>query len=179
MLRFSLALTFNYDTWQVTWPKIENEGNWENWWRIYFVWINKLASTQANVAWRSSLTKCECERSSGFPNWGHWRRRWFRTVMFASATGRNLYLPRVRQPNPCQPLGLKCPTLSQWQEWTLLVQFTPGWRSLSLPKRTLHYLPVPASTRAVHLTLCRDLSSAQFQRALKDLLPGEDALWPL
>ena len=98
--------------------------------------------------------------------------------MFASATGRNLYLPRVRQLNPCQPLGLKCPTLSQWQEWTLLVQFTPGWRSLSLPKRTLHYLPVPASTRAVHLKLCRDLSSAQFQRALKDLLPGEDALWP-
>ena len=26
-------------TWQVTWPKIEKEGNW----RIYFVWINKLA----------------------------------------------------------------------------------------------------------------------------------------
>ena len=43
--------------------------------------------------------------------------------MFASATGRNLYLPRVRQLNPCQPLGLKCPTLSQWQEWTLLVRF--------------------------------------------------------
>ena len=38
--------------------KIENKGNWANWWRIYFVWINKLARTQANVAWRSSLTKC-------------------------------------------------------------------------------------------------------------------------
>ena len=35
------------------------------------------------------------------------------------------------------------------------------------------------STSAVHLKLCRGLSSAEFQRALKDLLPGEDALRPL
>ena len=64
--------------------------------------------------------------------------------MFASATGRNLYLPSMWQLQPCQPLGLKCPTLLQWQEWTLLVQFTTGLRSLLPPKLTLHYLPVPA-----------------------------------
>ena len=36
-----------------------------------------------------------------------------------------------------------------------------------------------ASTRAVHLKLCRNLSATKFQRALKNLLLGEDVPRPL
>ena len=163
MLRFSRASKIENVTKNWKWRKLAN------WWRIYFVLINKLASTQANAAWRSSLTKCRMREKlwvlklrsltkKVIQNCNVCKRYREKPISAPRETTKSLPIFRVEMSDTFAVTG---------------VDFAgPVFFRLKKSVTAKAYIALftCTSTRAVHLKLCRDLSSAEFQRALKEFI---------
>ena len=163
MLRFSRASKIENVTKNWKWRKLAN------WWRIYFVLINKLASTQANAAWRSSLTKCRMREKlwvlklrsltkKVIQNCNVCKRYREKPIAAPRETTKSLPIFRVEMSDTFAVTG---------------VDFAgPVFFRLKKCVTAKAYIALftCTSTRAVHLKLCRDLSSAEFQRALNEFI---------
>ena len=128
-----------------------------------------MASTQANAAWRSLLTKCSMREKLWVPklrsltnkviqNCNVCKRYREKPISASRETTKSLPTFRVEMSDTFAVTG---------------VDFAgPVFFRLKKSVTAKAYIALftCTDTRAVHLKLCRDLSSAEFQRALKEFI---------